>query len=259
LIDGLNLEPPPSPVRTALIEARNRTQFEGGEMKFKRFLSGVGAMVVFSAALAGPAKAVVSFDSLTGTVPANGGSEVGESFSIFGNFSHSAGQEFTAAATGYIDSLTLALYGGTSGTVTIYSDNGSNALGSVIETLSLSESPNSFAAGSYSSGVALQQGTKYWILAVAPPNTPTQTWYLYNVSQPNPLLDFEGGSDCCTEQVTSGTYTGPNSALDYGMIVTIADVAKTAVPEPATWTLLMAGFGMIGAALRRKTRAFASA
>jgi hypothetical protein len=227
-------------------------------MKFK-FLSSVGAMVAFSAALAGPAKAVVSFDSLTGTVPANGGALVGESFSIFGDFSHSAGQEFTASATGYIDSLTLALSGGASGTVTIYSDNGSNALGTALETLSLSESPTSLATGSYSSGVTLQQGTKYWALAVAPPDTPTQSWALYNVPQPNPLFDFEGGADCCIEQVTTGTYTGPGSALDFGMIVTIADSVKTAAPEPATWTLLMAGFGMVGAALRRRTPASASA
>jgi hypothetical protein len=232
-------------------------------MKFNRFLSSVGAMVLFSATLAGPANAasVVSFDSLTGTLFAGGGSIVGQTYSIFGDYSHSAGQQFTAAATGYIDSLKLGLYGATSGKVTIYSDNGSNKLGTALQTLSLSESTasNSFATGSYSSGITLQQGVKYWILAVAPPYTPTQTWNLYNVPQPNPLFSFQGGSNCCVQEVTTGIYTGPNSALNFGMIVTIATGAATAVPEPATWTLLIAGFGMVGAASRRKTRALASA
>jgi hypothetical protein len=236
-------------------------QFEGGVMKFNRFLSSVGAMVLFSATLAGPANAasVVSFDSLTGTLFAGGGSIVGSTYSIFGNYSHSAGQQFTASATGYIDSLRLGLYGANSGVVTIYSDNGSNKLGAALQTLSLNESTasNSFATGSYLSGVTLQQGVKYWVLAVAPASAPTQTWNLYNVSQPNPLYSFQGGSDCCVQEVTTGAYTGPNSALSYGMIMTIA-TATTAVPEPATWTMLIAGFGMIGAASRRK-RAFASA
>jgi hypothetical protein len=232
-------------------------------MKFKRFLSSGGAMVVFSATLAGSAEAasVVSYDSLTGTLFAGGGSQVGQSYSIFGDYSHSAGMQFTATSTGYIDSLKLGLYGATSGRVTIYSDNGSNKLGTALQTLSLSESTtrNSFATGSYTSGVTLQQGVKYWILAVAPPGTPTQTWNLYNVPQPNPNFTFQGISNCCVQEVTSGTYTGPNSALAFGMIVTIANGVAAAVPEPATWTLLIAGFGMVGAASRRRTRALASA
>lgn len=230
-------------------------------MKFNRFLSSAGAAVLFSATLAGPVNAasVVSFDSLTGTLFAGGGSMVGNTYSIFGDYSHSAGQQFTAAATGYIDSLKLGLYGANAGLVTIYSDNGSNKLGTALQTLSLNESTasNSFATGSYASGVTLQQGVKYWILAVAPVSAPRQTWNLYNVPQPNPLYTFQGGSDCCVQEVTTGTYTGPNNALSFGMILTIA-TGVTAVPEPATWAMLIAGFGMVGAASRRRTRALAA-
>lgn len=228
-------------------------------MKFKQFLSGVGAIVVFSATLAGPANAasVLSHDTLTG-LPFDGGSwQFGTSRSIFGSYSHSLGVQFTAAATGYIDSLTLAISGATSGIVTIYSDNGSNRLGTALETLSIVEStkPYSYATGAYTSGVTLQQGEKYWVLAVAPTNAPLQRWNSVNYVDAGPHYNFIGISDCCMQEVTSGTYVAPNAVNGFALRVTIA----SAVPEPATWTMLIAGFGMIGAASRRKIRARANA
>ncbi|THD58170.1 MAG: PEP-CTERM sorting domain-containing protein [Phenylobacterium sp.] len=40
----------------------------------------------------------------------------------------------------------------------------------------------------------------------------------------------------------------------------ILDIASArGVPEPATWTMLIAGFGMVGAALRRRAGTLASA
>jgi WD40 repeat protein len=233
-------------------------------MKFKRFLSGAAAIAALSATLAGPAKAgsVVSFDSLTGALFTGGGWSVGTESDFFtGGFSADAGEEFTATATGYIDSLTLALYGATSGTVIIYTANADDTLGTALETLNLSESKtaNSFATGSYSSGTELQKGQNYWVLAVGPTDGTYQTWNEYNYATPDPLFSFQGviGS-CCTSVITTGIPIGPNSVDGFGMIVSIASAAN-AVPEPATWAMLIAGFGMVGAALRRKPGAFASA
>jgi hypothetical protein len=262
LIDGLNLKPPPFRMPTGLIEARK--QFEGDEMNFKQLLSGVGAIVALSATVAGPANAasVISYDSLTGSSFTGSGWDVGSISNFLGGESMSGGVQFVAAATGYIDSLNLSLYGATTGTIMIFTDNGSNKLGTPLETLSVNESPtvNSFATGSYTSGVTLEQGDKYWALAVAPTNGPVQVWNEYNYGTPNPLWTLSGQSiPCCTSVVTDGIYTGPVNGSDpldgFGMILSIAD----AVPEPATWTLLIAGFGLMGAALRRKNRAFASA
>jgi len=229
-------------------------------MKFKQFLSGMGAIVLVSATLAGPANAavsVVSHDTLTG-LPFDGGSrQFGTSRSIFGDYSHSLGVQFTAAATGYIDSLTLAVYGANSGIVTIYSDNGSNMLGTALETLSIVESTNpyTYATGSYASGVTLQQGEKYWVLAVAPINAPLQRWNTVNYVDAGPHYNFIGISNCCVQEVTSGSYVSPNSVNGFALKVTIA----SAVPEPATWAMFITGFGMIGAASRRKARARAGA
>ncbi|WP_293386136.1 PEPxxWA-CTERM sorting domain-containing protein [Phenylobacterium sp.] len=233
-------------------------------MKFE-FLSGVGAMAVLSAALAGPANAVVSYDSLTGSTFTGGGFGVGAESNPFTGFDgEDAGVEFEATATGYIDSLKLALYGATSGQVIIYADNGKNQLGTQLETLSLSESTttNSFATGSYTGGVQLQQGQKYWVLDVGPTTnpflTPFQTWNEFNTPTPDPLFLFEGQSiTCCSSVITSGTYTGPGSVDSFGMILDIA--SARGVPEPATWTMLIAGFGMVGAALRRRAGTLASA
>ena len=230
-------------------------------MKFKQFLASVGAMVALSAILVGPAKAasVLSYDSLTGSTFTGGGWQIGSvSNALTGGESLDGGTQFVAAATGYIDSLTLALYGATSGTVIIYTDNGSNQLGTAVETLSLSESTkaNSLATGSYTSGKTLQKGQKYWVLAVGPTSGPLQTWNEFNYATPTPLYTLEGvTTPCCTSAVTTGYYTGVNSIDGFGMILTMAST----VPEPATWTMLIAGFGMIGAAVRRKTRVLASA
>jgi hypothetical protein len=42
------------------------------------------------------------------------------------------------------------------------------------------------------------------------------------------------------------SYYGP----EYNYVLTISEVA--AVPEPASWTVMMAGFGAIGMAVRRR-------
>jgi hypothetical protein len=231
-------------------------------MRFKRFLSGVAATVVFSATLAAPGKAVVSYDTITGHQFNNGYWNVGSSPSIFGGASYSGGVQFIAAANGYIDSLTLSLYGATSGTVILYSDNGSNMLGTALATLSLNESttPNSFATGSYASGTMLQQGEKYWVLAVAPTNAPLQRWNYVNYLQTGPLMTFHGiTSPCCASIVTSGNYVGPNSVSGFGLKVTIASAVGAPIPEPATWAMLVAGFGMVGAAWRGKIKSSPSA
>jgi len=48
------------------------------------------------------------------------------------------------------------------------------------------------------------------------------------------------------QNVTSVNFTSSNRAFE------IDNVSVTAVPEPATWALLVVGFGMVGAAVRRR-------
>lgn len=64
---------------------------------------------------------------------------------------------------------------------------------------------------------------------------------LYSGTEADP--DFLAGTFALTEFEGSGKYT-----------VVISDAALAAVPESATWTMMLAGFGMIGVAIRRRAK-----
>lgn len=58
---------------------------------------------------------------------------------------------------------------------------------------------------------------------------------------------------------TAGTYTlqlGVRNNLDNGFssFAVLDDVSTSAVPEPATWAMMLAGFGAVGFALRRRAK-----
>lgn len=52
-----------------------------------------------------------------------------------------------------------------------------------------------------------------------------------------------------------GWNTNVNVARNPGYAFTTAQMYLAAVPEPASWTLMIGGFGMVGAAMRRRRRA----
>ena len=70
---------------------------------------------------------------------------------------------------------------------------------------------------------------------------------LFTGSINNPT--FKMGSFALTQYNGTGTYT-----------LTIAPTATGAVPEPASWAMMIAGFGLVGGTLRsaRRTVAFAA-
>ena len=149
----------------------------GGRVKFKLFKSIIWAFSLFVIAYASPSRATVVYDTITGSTFNNGYWPVGPSGSGMFSSSNSAGAQFTATTGGYIDALKLSLYGSTSSVVYLFSDNGGK-LGTSLGTLTLSESTSAgtFATGSYTSGVMLDQGKSYWILATG---TPTKNYWAY--------------------------------------------------------------------------------
>lgn len=60
-------------------------------------------------------------------------------------------------------------------------------------------------------------------------------------------LNFTGG-------FSIGTITGLNDSSDYEKLVFTSD----AIPEPASWAMLIAGFGLVGAMQRRRRSALAA-
>jgi phospholipase/lecithinase/hemolysin len=66
------------------------------------------------------------------------------------------------------------------------------------------------------------------------------------------------GMDCSHYFSFDGTH--PTTAVDYALARTVAaQIGLPAVPEPANWTLMIAGFGFAGATLRRRRSGYASA
>ena len=77
-------------------------------------------------------------------------------------------------------------------------------------------------------------------------------------------LTVFGRNDCCSDrdiygyQLFNGTTVVASGTLDPGGAnnsATATFAAANAVPEPATWAMMIGGFGLIGAAARRRTRA----
>lgn len=68
--------------------------------------------------------------------------------------------------------------------------------------------------------------------------------------------DYEGGDF----GIPAGTYMnfedlpdgGDFNYQDLGFVFTNVSVIGTAVPEPASWAMMIAGFGLVGAAMRRR-------
>ena len=74
-----------------------------------------------------------------------------------------------------------------------------------------------------------------------------------NQAQPgtNGLFTVRGGQD--GERFLSMTLTSSSNSFE------IDNLATAAIPEPATWAMLIAGFGLVGVAARRRKFANASA
>jgi hypothetical protein len=73
---------------------------------------------------------------------------------------------------------------------------------------------------------------------------------------PSPQLSFTGSSI----NILFGDKTGSGPVFDLstnGGQAIFAYNASGAVPEPASWTMLIAGFGLVGAAMRRRVAAAA--
>lgn len=65
----------------------------------------------------------------------------------------------------------------------------------------------------------------------------------------NGTYDFYTGPNCCVDEMDSGavrfTVSGITSVPD-------GDLGNAGIPEPATWAMMIMGFGLTGAAMRRR-------
>ena len=159
------------------------------------------------------------------------------------------GQSFTAGISGMLDSITLygngPIQGGSNSlTLEILVGNGTGGavLGSVTDAVNQA-SDDSFSLNLSAASVNVVSGSQYTFL----------------------LTGFSGAGDLPTRGVLgddSNPYAGGQVYTGgYGSTPTwdlaFQTYVSTGVPEPASWAMLIAGFGMLGATRWRKARAVA--
>ena len=122
-----------------------------------------------------------------------------------------------------------------------------------------------------------------WVLETAAPIAPGDNFLPADLVSCSALGSISGVVDCSQQEIKSGFfedditivfgienavgiyyYFEPESLYTYGVhfttifgndqggTLTVSDVGDGAVPEPATWAMMIAGFGLVGASLRKR-------
>ena len=154
--------------------------------------------------------------------------------------------------------------GSLSGTATLFDANGAlpgtpaftSSYSSLESYLGITASPNN-PFGAYAAGLALQSGsTGFWVyqanlgtttlLGTSGIGGAGQDNYLMLLGQAVPVGSYIVGFLAQTNSAGTGYGATANS----GAIL----ITRPAVPEPATWAMMLLGFGGIGMVMRRKRR-----
>jgi hypothetical protein len=92
-------------------------------------------------------------------------------------------------------------------------------------------------------------GSNFWLIQTPGTGSGQPFWCV----QGNGCFDFAGPGEGVLASFDDFTFT----RSDYQGQVVIASAGAGGIPEPATWALMIAGFGLVGAAVRRRAAAIA--
>lgn len=224
----------------------------------KYLLAGIAAAGLSTMAL--PAQAAVLVAGTTGVGP-TAGVPAGQGTLLASQVF--SGQAFTFAAT-----FNQAVYRNTAGTLDFYFQVIRTGTGSIssqeIRSFTVSDFGaylvDGFASGPDPDGTGL-------FIAAANPNlangTPSPSTTTFGRSPSGSVLTVEFGANGLTGTENSATYIFRTNATDFNNMGTFGIIDGStlqgmtyqpiaAVPEPATWGMMVLGFGAIGAASRSR-------
>ncbi len=202
------------------------------------------AILLSASALAAPAMAGVTLSNV-GT-----GSDI-SSFGAGGG-SIAYGQVFTAPITGTLTSFTLSLNGGVGGLYgAVGTWNGTSAFGTGFGSPTLlyktADVASTGAADyTFSPNINVTAGSRY-----------VAYLSVFGVSSVNATTSMPlGTSPTGIEYFVWNNDTNPDGNASWNYFADFGDAKFSAtfgaVPEPASWAMLIAGFGLTGAAMRRR-------
>ena len=243
--------------------------------KFKRLLVIIFTASVFSFAYNANAVEVVAYDNFDHSINPNksntvstsqgaiglGGYIVGGGYAAQPNVYDSVtslGGLFTPTINGSLSSFTVAIYGSSNQQIPFdnnvtwsiyaYDGKGGNLTNMIwSQTFSNQVSQTSYISHfSPTNGPVLQANTAYWLVADAAVNGSTEFFVEANA------IGATGSRYTNTFNRTNPNYyrvaqiyssTAPSMAMS---------ISVTAVPEPESYAMLLAGLGLIGAAVKRR-------
>lgn len=101
------------------------------------------------------------------------------------------------------------------------------------------DNPNDASLSLLMNNIAIPGAT---VIAGTPSGTPSRTWF----NRASSFVATSSGPQALTFQFRGLGVTAADFAIDR--------VYVTAVPEPASWAMLIGGFGLVGGALRRRAK-----
>jgi len=133
------------------------------------------------------------------------------------------------------------------------------------QPISININPNSSSGNSMGVGGAIIGGSVYWADLISFEETIQGEKYRFTAA----IYDYsgnDGGFVDISGTLRNNVFSNWRGMLQMGGQAhednvswsTIAQISFAYVPEPATWAMLIAGFGLVGAAMRRRNQAVAS-